>query len=129
MADVGADPALIYAFQKTGIYVCEENEPRLTMRQLAAWSGAVDEYHYASAPVTHGFPVTETHYIEIEFAQLPQAQFANSFDRSRFTSSGALRRSAGRDDLITASFRPPQSFLPLNREPSHSRTTRGRPGA
>ena len=29
MADVGADPALVYAFQKTGVYVCEENEKRL----------------------------------------------------------------------------------------------------
>ena len=26
MADVGADPALVYAFQKTGVYVCDENE-------------------------------------------------------------------------------------------------------
>ena len=45
MADVGADPALIYAFQKTGVYVCEENEQRLSRSQLAAWNGAVDEYY------------------------------------------------------------------------------------
>jgi hypothetical protein len=45
MADVGADPALIYAFQKTGVYVCEENESRLSRSQLAAWNGAVDEYY------------------------------------------------------------------------------------
>ena len=45
MADVGADPALIYAFQKTGVYVCEENEHRLSGSQLAAWNGAVDEYY------------------------------------------------------------------------------------
>ena len=49
MADVGADPAVIYAFQKTGVYVCEENGLRLSKRKLAAWSGAVDEYHNALA--------------------------------------------------------------------------------
>jgi hypothetical protein len=49
MAEVGADPALIYAFQKTGVYVCEENERRLTSRKLAAWNGAVDEYFAAQA--------------------------------------------------------------------------------
>jgi hypothetical protein len=26
MADVGADPAVVYAFRKSGVYVCEENE-------------------------------------------------------------------------------------------------------
>jgi hypothetical protein len=45
MADVGADPALIYAFQKTGVYVCEENEHRLSRSQSAVWNDAVDEYY------------------------------------------------------------------------------------
>ena len=45
MAEVGADPALIYAFQKTGVYVCEENEQRLSRSELPAWNGAVDEYY------------------------------------------------------------------------------------
>ena len=45
MAEVGADPALIYAFQRTSVYVCEENERRLSRSQLAAWNGAVDEYY------------------------------------------------------------------------------------
>jgi hypothetical protein len=47
MAEVGADPALIYAFQKTGVYVCEENERRLSKRKLAAWRSAIDQYHDA----------------------------------------------------------------------------------
>jgi hypothetical protein len=47
MAEVGADPALIYAFQKTGIYVCEENERRLSKGKLAAWRTAVVQYHDA----------------------------------------------------------------------------------
>jgi hypothetical protein len=44
MADVGADPALVYAFQKTGVYICEENEKRLPKEKLKAFDGAVDEY-------------------------------------------------------------------------------------
>jgi hypothetical protein len=44
MADVGADPALVYAFQKTGVCVCEENEKRLPKKALKAFDGAVDEY-------------------------------------------------------------------------------------
>jgi hypothetical protein len=44
MADVGADPALVYAFQKTGVYICDENEKRLPKKSLKAFDGAVDEY-------------------------------------------------------------------------------------
>ena len=45
MADVGADPALVYAFQKTGVYVCDENEKRLPKEFRFKFSdGAVDEY-------------------------------------------------------------------------------------
>jgi hypothetical protein len=44
MADVGADPGLVYAFQKTGVYVCDENEKRLPKEKLKAFDGAVDEY-------------------------------------------------------------------------------------
>jgi hypothetical protein len=45
MAEVGADPALVYAFQRTGIYVCEENEKRLPKAKLAAFEAAVEEYY------------------------------------------------------------------------------------
>ena len=47
MADVGADPALVYAFQKTGVYVCEENEKGLPKEKLKAFDGAVDEFFEA----------------------------------------------------------------------------------
>ena len=47
MADVGADPALIYAFHRTGIYICDENEKRLTKRSLKAFDAALDEYFAA----------------------------------------------------------------------------------
>jgi methylphosphotriester-DNA--protein-cysteine methyltransferase len=44
MADVGADPALVYAFRKTGVYACEENERRLPKSKLVAFDSAVKEY-------------------------------------------------------------------------------------
>jgi len=47
MADVGADPALVYAFQKTGVYICDENVKRLPKASLKAFDGAVDEYFAA----------------------------------------------------------------------------------
>ncbi len=47
MAEVGADPALVYAFSKTGIYLCQENEDRLSQSSLRAFDAAVDEYYAA----------------------------------------------------------------------------------
>ena len=47
MADADADPALVYAFQKTGVFICEENERRLPASSLKAFEGAVEEYHAA----------------------------------------------------------------------------------
>jgi hypothetical protein len=47
MADAGADSALVYAFHKTGAYVCEENEKRLPKSSLQALDAAVDEYFSA----------------------------------------------------------------------------------
>lgn len=47
MADADADPALVYAFQKTGVFICEENEKRLPASSLKAFDGAVDEYRVA----------------------------------------------------------------------------------
>jgi hypothetical protein len=47
MADSGVDPALVYAFQKTGIYICAENEDQLPKSSLSAFNAAVEEYHAA----------------------------------------------------------------------------------
>lgn len=52
MAEVGADPALVYAFKKTGVYMCEENEKRLSNDSLRAFHAAVDEYYAALAGPT-----------------------------------------------------------------------------
>jgi hypothetical protein len=43
MAEVGADPALVYAFRKTGVYIGEDNEKRMPTKSLAAFDAAVDE--------------------------------------------------------------------------------------
>ena len=37
MADAGYDPAFVYAFRKTGVYVCEENESSLPKSSLQAF--------------------------------------------------------------------------------------------
>ena len=34
----------VYAFKKTGVYVCEENETTLPQDKIAASQSAVDEY-------------------------------------------------------------------------------------
>jgi hypothetical protein len=47
MADADADPALVYAFQKTGVFICEENEKHLPASSLKAFDGAVEEYRAA----------------------------------------------------------------------------------
>ncbi len=52
MAEVGADSALVYAFRKTGVYVCEENEKRLSNDSLRAFDAALDEYYAALARPT-----------------------------------------------------------------------------
>lgn len=47
MAEIGADPAFVYAFRKTGLYVCGENEKRLSNDSRRAFDAAVDEYYAA----------------------------------------------------------------------------------
>jgi hypothetical protein len=44
MAEVRADPALIFAFKRTGVYLCPENEPKLPKAKIVAWVAAVDLY-------------------------------------------------------------------------------------
>jgi methylphosphotriester-DNA--protein-cysteine methyltransferase len=44
MADAGYDPAFVYAFRKTGVYICEENANRLPKNSLKAFDAAVNEY-------------------------------------------------------------------------------------
>src|SRR5438093_1202111 len=45
----GVRPAMIYAFQKTGRLVTEENRKKLTKAELKEWTDAVDEWN-----ATHG---------------------------------------------------------------------------
>lgn len=45
MADAEADPTLVYAFRKTGVYVCAENEASLTNEARRAFTAAVNQYY------------------------------------------------------------------------------------
>jgi hypothetical protein len=44
MRRAGLDPALIHAFEKTGLLVTEENQHLIPTRDLQAWFAAVAEY-------------------------------------------------------------------------------------
>ena len=45
MATAGIDPALIYAFKKTGRIVTATNKRLLSGQEIAEWEDAIDEYH------------------------------------------------------------------------------------
>ncbi len=45
MAAVGVDPAIIYAFRKTGLIVTEDNLGQLQQEEVTEWMAAMDEYH------------------------------------------------------------------------------------
>lgn len=44
MQSLGIDPALIYAFQHTGVIVTEDTIEHLSDAQLVGWQAAVDRY-------------------------------------------------------------------------------------
>lgn len=44
MKKIGVDPALIYAFEKTGLIVSEENQHLIPDVQMREWEAAVEEY-------------------------------------------------------------------------------------
>ena len=44
MASAGIDPALIYAFHRTGFIISEENVHLMSPEDLAEWQAALDEY-------------------------------------------------------------------------------------
>lgn len=50
MEKVGIDPALIYAFEKTGRIVSEDNMNQLTDAEIEAWHDAIDEYYEREGP-------------------------------------------------------------------------------
>ena len=45
MATAGIDPALIYAFKKTGRIVTATNKQLLSEQEMVEWEDAIDEYH------------------------------------------------------------------------------------
>ena len=44
MKAAGLDPAYIYAFEKTGLLVTEQNQHLISEKDLAEWGAAVEEY-------------------------------------------------------------------------------------
>lgn len=44
MHEAGLDPAFIYAFEKTGLLVTEQNQQLMSDQDLAQWQAAIDEY-------------------------------------------------------------------------------------
>jgi SEC-C motif len=49
MREVGVDPALIYAFEKTGLIVGEDNQRLIPPEAMAEWKQAVEEYRQREA--------------------------------------------------------------------------------
>ena len=46
MKHAGVHPALLYAYEKTGRIVTEQNKRFLSTQELKEWDDAVDEYYY-----------------------------------------------------------------------------------
>ena len=44
MKAAGLDPAFIYAFEKTGLLVTEQNQHLIPDEDLAEWDAAIEEY-------------------------------------------------------------------------------------
>ena len=44
MKAAGLDPAFIYAFEKTGLLVTEQNQHLIPENDLAEWDAAIEEY-------------------------------------------------------------------------------------
>jgi hypothetical protein len=44
MKRAGLDPALVYAFEKTGLLVTEQNQHLIPDKDLAEWDAAIQEY-------------------------------------------------------------------------------------
>jgi hypothetical protein len=50
MKEAGLDPAFVYAFEKTGLLVSEENQHLIPERDLEEWRSAIEEYRRKHSP-------------------------------------------------------------------------------
>jgi hypothetical protein len=58
MKKAGLDPAIIYAFEKTGLLVTEANDHLISDKDLGEWQAAITEYqakHGSDGPRDQGF--------------------------------------------------------------------------
>jgi hypothetical protein len=61
MRRAGLDPALIHAFEKTGLLVTEANRHLIPEKDLQEWSAAIAEYHRQHNPPKYPL-ATVAHY-------------------------------------------------------------------
>lgn len=57
MQQVGIDPALIYAFEQTGLVVSEQNQDSISDVDLAAWYAAIEVYRNRTGLPTQDYPL------------------------------------------------------------------------
>ena len=62
MEELGVDPAIIYAFQETGLMVSDENQHLISDADLAKWHAALERYRTLHPPATEGPVGVVAHY-------------------------------------------------------------------
>ncbi len=57
MKAAGVDPAIVYAFEQTGLLVSEENQHLISDEDLANWQAAIDKYRVRHGQSAFEYPV------------------------------------------------------------------------
>ena len=57
MKAAGVDPAIIYAFEETGMLVSEENQHLISDEDLAEWQAAIEKYHAQHGQAGINYPI------------------------------------------------------------------------
>ncbi len=57
MKAAGVDPALIHAFEETGLLISEENRDQISDQDFAEWEAAVQSYRSKHSPSPWNFPI------------------------------------------------------------------------
>ena len=62
MQKAGINPAIIYAFQETGMLISEANLDRISKKDLDLWQSKIEEFHHknSAAPDSNKFPIGTT---------------------------------------------------------------------
>ena len=57
MKTAGIDPAMIYAFEETGLIVSEDNQDMISDKELAEWESAIERYRSRDEPTACEYPI------------------------------------------------------------------------